>query len=160
MAQTWSRWILGVKNKVVSTAAFTCAIMLSSLAAPAQSKADTLKCTLANAKPVTFRDANENGIISAAEHPGLCVKVTGYIWRGTLYESRAKALDNNYKEPEIIGLWREEDGEQSDPALSPGKPRKATIIGILNECGTRIWPQYCHYVGGSIINVIGVKFGK
>jgi hypothetical protein len=134
--------------------------MLSSFAVPAQSKTNALKCTQANAKYLSFRDANENGVTYAAEHPSLCVKVTGYIWRGTLYESKAKAINNTDPEPEIIGLWREEDGEMSNPILSPGKPRKAVIIGILGDCGTHNWPQYCHYVGGSIIKVADIKFSK
>jgi hypothetical protein len=98
-----------------------------------------LHCTAENAKPVTFRFIERN----AASVPGMCVKVTGYQLGTSLFASKAAA--NRQGEPDwrVIGL----DGE-----ITPSQsPKRVTVFGRMEDCGSAMQPNYCHYIGGSVI---------
>jgi hypothetical protein len=98
-----------------------------------------LPCTAANAKSVTFRFIDRN----AASVPGMCVKVTGYQLGTSLFASKAAAKRRGEPDWRMIGL----DGE-----IAPSQsPKRVTVFGRMEDCGSTMLPSFCHYVGGSVI---------
>ncbi len=147
-----------MKAKIISPALFliTHVFLFGSTFTAKASPSDPPQCSPANAKPITFRD------VEAYEDSGKreCVKITGYILGSALHKNRAVALSKKEPDWQTIGLWDYNKGEAGAIAARSIKPRKATVIGFLEDCGSRNWPQYCHYVGGLIIDAADVKFHK
>jgi hypothetical protein len=156
MGPMLSQWILGGRSKAIGLALFGAATIAISgivVAVPAEPHAQPA-CTASNAKPVTFRYAEKYATVRVDE----CVTISGYVYGAALHRSKAVATSNDEPGWQTIGIWRPESGEGGDPAFTPDKPRKAVIIGQLEDCGTKLWPRYCHYIGGTIINVTDVRF--
>lgn len=98
-----------------------------------------LRCTAANAKPVTFRFIDRN----AVSVPGMCVKVTGYQLGTSLFASKVAAKRQGEPDWRMIGLDGEITASQS--------PKRVTVFGLMEDCGSTMLPSFCHYVGGSVI---------
>jgi hypothetical protein len=153
-----SAWILGVRSNSAALVAFAIGVVLLtalSFEAEAQQVAEE-ECSVRNAKPVTFRYAEKYASVRTNE----CIKITGYILGSALHRSKKVALSVAEPGWQTIGVWRVASGEEGDPALTPDRPRKVTVIGKLDDCGSRNWPQYCHYIGGTIISIVDVKFAE
>lgn len=113
--------------------------LLVSLFLAAAPTSAPLPCTAANAKPVTFRFIDQN----AAAVPGMCVKVTGYQLGTSLFASKAAAKRQGEPDWRMIGL---------DGKITPSQsPKRVTVFGRMEDCGSAMLPSYCHYVGGSVI---------
>jgi hypothetical protein len=96
-------------------------------------------CLAAKAKPVTFRYIAAH----AAAPPGECVKVTGFLFGTSLFVSKAAALRKGEPNWRMIGL----DGNVPETKM----PKRVTVYGRVEDCGSAMRPSYCHYVGGSVI---------
>jgi hypothetical protein len=151
-----SRWTSGGRSKTVGLASLGAAAIAISAIAEAEptDSAEKPACTATNAKPITFRYAGKYATVRIDE----CVKISGYIHGAALHRSKAIATSNDEPGWQTIGVWRPEAGEDGDSALTPDKPKKAVIIGRLGDCGTKVWPRYCHYIGGTIIKVTDIRF--
>jgi hypothetical protein len=120
-------------------------LLLSMFLAAAPTSAP-LPCNAASAKPVTFRFIDR----SAASVPGMCVKVTGYQLGTSLFVSKAAAKRKGEPDWRMIGL----DGEITQPQ----SPKRVTVFGRMEDCGSTMLPSFCHYVGGSVIR--GAQIAK
>ncbi len=113
-------------------------------------------CSAANAKAITFRYAEKY----ADQISSQCIKISGFVRGGAIHKSKAIALSKAEPDWQTIGLQKYVSAEDQDPAIMPRQPQKATVIGTLGDCGSKNWPHYCHYVGGPIIDVISIDFGR
>jgi hypothetical protein len=118
--------------------------------------AQDIVCTAKNAKAVSFRYIEKYSMDRELE----CIKVSGFVYRGAIYRTQKAALSNDEIDWQAAGLWREGSPQEEQPDFTPANPKKAVIIGTLRDCGASNTPNYCHYIGGAIINVRSVRFGK
>jgi hypothetical protein len=114
-------------------------------------------CTSANAVPMSFKSASQ----SANEQREVCIRIDGYVYSQALHRTKAVALSNDEPGWQTIGLTGREAGEvEIDERLNQKSPRRAMIVGFLRDCGSKNWPNYCHYVGGPIIRVEQISFRR
>jgi hypothetical protein len=154
-----SRWILGGRNSLALLASIACAIMaspISSKPVAADAAAELPPCTAKNSKTVSYRYVHKYSMDRELE----CVKLSGFIYGGAIHQARAVALSKNEPGEQSIGIWRDDQPEEQQKDFFPEAPQKAKIIGRLRDCGTSNVPHYCHYVGGPMISVHYLRFGK
>jgi hypothetical protein len=123
----------------------------------AQPDVEPQRCTAKTAKTVSFKKAGE----LASDASEVCIRIKGFVYSGALHRSKAIALSRDEYGWQTMGLsGNETEDAVTDERLNQMTPRRATIIGYLQDCGSKNWPQYCHYVGGPIIRVQQITFAK
>ncbi len=110
-------------------------------------------CTVKSAKTVSFRYVDKY----ADTRRGECISITGYIYGQTLHQTMGVAAGD--QEPDWRSIGLDLDWEKNTLPI-PNHPIRYTVIGNMRDCGNASFPNYCHYVGGSIIAVTNIRINK